>query len=121
MKYGVPDVGPELLNNVERRIQRELLYPPLASLGPGGVFRRVVETRDSRGGAVADNFRKVDRRAAAIRACYNQTAERVSGPLNKTAVAQSEVPRVLPEGRRESKFREEISYGLVGKDVVIVT
>lgn len=97
VKDGVPDVSPKLLYDVEDPVQCELLFPPLASLRPGAILRRVIEARDSRCGAVADNFRKVNCRTAAIRAWDSQSAESVSGALKESATAQREVPRILPE------------------------
>ena len=111
------DVWPELLHDVKDGIQCELVSPSLASLGPGAIWRRVVEAGDSRCGAIDDDFRKIDGRSAAVCARDCQTAEPVFAALPETAAAQREVPRILLESSRESEFGEEITHGLVGKDV----
>ena len=114
----MPDVGPELFHDVEDRVQCELVRPSLPSLGPGAIWGGIVESGDSRSGAIADDFGKVDGRTSAVRARNRQTAERVPAALPEPAAAQREVPRILLESSRESEFGEEITHGLVGKDEV---
>src|SRR5208282_5020943 len=63
---GVSDVRPEFFDYIEGPIQRQLLSPSLPGLGPGAIWGGVVQSRDSRGGAIPDDFRIVDLRAAAI-------------------------------------------------------
>src|ERR1017187_6518230 len=120
VQYGVPDVWPEFFDYVERRIQRELLAPSLSCLRPGAIGGWVIQGRDPRGRTVADGFRKVDLRSAAIGAGDDQAAEGVPGAIEESAMPFGEVPWVLFEGHWQQVLRKGIAHGLVDKNVPVV-
>jgi len=116
----VSDVWPKLFDYVEDPIQRELLRPSLSGLRPGAILGWVIQARDSRGGTIADDFRIVDLRAAAIGARNDQPAEGVPGAVEEATVSLGEISRILFEDYWQHELREGIAQGLVGEDMPVV-
>ena len=113
----MPNVGPELLHDVENAVECDLIHPLLARFGPGPFATRVVEVRNTSSCAVADDLGKVKCRATGIRPSDEQPADGVSGAREEISVETSVVAWVLASDGRHNELGEVVANGLVNKGV----